>query len=83
MDCEPRQPARLTINFRGDIDNSSGTYSFIKTLGIRVGGNLKLRDVFPRGDLHCMNEEFFTDTGADVFGSNPHMFEFGTLISDN
>jgi hypothetical protein len=30
-----------------------------------------------------MNEEFFTDTRADVFGSNPHMFEFGLPISDN
>ncbi len=30
-----------------------------------------------------MNEEFFTDTCADVFGCHPHMFEFGMLISDN
>lgn len=52
-------------------------------IGIRVGGNLNLRDVLSRSDLHCMNEEFFTDTCADVFGSNPHMFEFGLLISDN
>ena len=30
-----------------------------------------------------MNEEFFADACADVFGSNPHMFELGPLISDN
>ncbi len=73
----------MTINFRGVFANLSGTHSLIEPFGIRVGGNLNLRNVISRGYLHCMNEEFFTDTRADVFGCNPHMFEFGFLIFDS
>ena len=61
----------------------SGTHSLIKPCGIRVGGNFNLRDVLPSGYLHCMNEEFFTHTCADVFGCDPQMFEFGLLVSNN
>ena len=72
----------MTINFGGDFANSARAHSLIEPFGIRVGGNLDRRDVIPGGCLHCMNEEFFTDACADMFGSNPHVFEFGPL-SDN
>ena len=73
----------MTIYFRYDFANSSRAHLLIEAFRIRVSGNLNLRNVICCGDLHCMNEEFFPDTCADVLGCYPHMLKFGALLTDN